>query len=389
MTQAPTPGPLSADSSYISGCVIVPRTGDPVLFTADNNGVVTVRLNQYAIVPLEDYGNSLPCLAPTAPVEASGSERDALHPDAQPFMHYPDLALHIERMAMSGVVGSGISWDAFLHELNKALRPQPSGETREAVQKLLEEAEDFTDRMTGQPWACEIIERLVEVITTPAPVALGGQHSGEDGLQEAVAHMSWMRKFVPCVFDVTEERLEEIDTFISEKENLSTTPARAEAQDEGAAGEWSEKWSGPCTVGNMIANLRTLPPEMPIYTAYHIPMAGEPSLLRVKRPTMSRERVDGITIKTGDESVPYSAVIWTQPQNPLEAHPSPTPAADADRVREALKLSVDALFDLKAAFVKPGTYDGAKGKAIKQAHVAHRSALAALKSTAAKEGEKS
>lgn len=58
-------------------------------------------------------------------VEAPAEAGDTLHPDAQPFEQYPELALHIERMAISGVVGSMISWDAFLRELNAALRAQP------------------------------------------------------------------------------------------------------------------------------------------------------------------------------------------------------------------------------------------------------------------------
>lgn len=57
--------------------------------------------------------------------EAPAEAGDTLHPDAQPFEQYPELALHIERMAMSGVVGSMISWDAFLRELNAALQAQP------------------------------------------------------------------------------------------------------------------------------------------------------------------------------------------------------------------------------------------------------------------------
>lgn len=86
----------------------------------------------------------------------------------------------------------------------------------------------------------------------------------------------------------------------------------------GAQNEWPEKWSGPCTVGNMIANLKTLPPEMPLYTAYHVTFDdgyGPKSLCKVKRPTMSRERVDGTNIKTCDDTIPYSAVIWANPQN--------------------------------------------------------------------------
>lgn len=104
--------------------------------------------------------------------------------------------------------------------------------------------------------------------------------------------------------------------------------AAAPRQPQGAEVDWPEKWSGPCTVGNMIANLKTLPAEMPIYTAYHVPMDDEPSLLKVKRPTLSRERVEGTNIKTGDESVSYSAVIWSQPRcfdEACDATPQPVP----------------------------------------------------------------
>lgn len=39
----------------------------------------------------------------------------------------------------------------------------------------------------------------------------------ERKLAEAVGHMSWMRVFVPTVWDVTEERLSEIDAFLSKE----------------------------------------------------------------------------------------------------------------------------------------------------------------------------
>lgn len=58
-------------------------------------------------------------LSPEAP-----AREGATHPDAQPFERFPELALHIERMAMTGLVGSMISWDAFLRELNAALTPR-------------------------------------------------------------------------------------------------------------------------------------------------------------------------------------------------------------------------------------------------------------------------
>lgn len=42
-------------------------------------------------------------------------------------------------------------------------------------------------------------------------------NEAERKLAEAVGHMSWMRVFVPTVWDVTEERLSEIDAFLSKE----------------------------------------------------------------------------------------------------------------------------------------------------------------------------
>lgn len=73
-------------------------------------------------------------LSPEAP-----AREGATHPDAQPFERFPELALHIERMAMTGLVGSGISWDAFLRELNAALSPRHEAPAEdEARRKLIQ-----------------------------------------------------------------------------------------------------------------------------------------------------------------------------------------------------------------------------------------------------------
>lgn len=173
MKQAPTPGPLSRVT--VSKCLCGQRgCSDYWLngigkfcqgsgFDKDEADLIAGLLNAR--------------LAPTAPVEASGSEREGIM-----------AVIDRNKCEPWTVDRAGQMADEILN-----LRPQPSGETREAVQKLLEEAEDFTDRMTGQPWACEIIERLVEAITTSAPVASGGQHSsGED------AAWTWLNGHVEC-----------------------------------------------------------------------------------------------------------------------------------------------------------------------------------------------
>lgn len=48
------------------------------------------------------------------------------------FEKYPELSGHIERMANTGHTGAGTDWNAFLHELNNALKlsaqPLPTAE---------------------------------------------------------------------------------------------------------------------------------------------------------------------------------------------------------------------------------------------------------------------
>lgn len=146
---------------------------------------------------------------------------------------------------------------------------------------------------------------------------------------------------------------------------------------------WPEKWSGPCTVGNMIANLATLPADMPIHTAYHIVRDGQPSILRVKRPTLSRERCDGFTIKTGDEAVPYSAVIWAHPREP----DAPTQPDAGEAVVRDIKRALESTDKIANEAFMQG-FD----RSILQRHAEHagvflRSALAALTGTQQAKGE--
>jgi len=357
-TQAPTPGPLTAAIDMLSEARdFIDRFSDV------RDGDYGTSEPNAAMVMVHEINATIDQIsAPTAPVEASGSEREFETAEAMAeawsdrveiqrmvettsavFAKWasPELLSRFRQQMMAVIQQAYIEGVAARIDV---LRPQPSGGTRE-------------DRLSAALIA--MVEHFERVDAAPEDKA---------AIQAA------------C----------EVWAGVKRDKALSTTPARAEAQDEGAAGERPEKWSGPCTVGNMIANLRTLPPEMPIYTAYHIPMDGEPSLLRVKRPTMSRERVDGITIKTGDENVPYSAVIWTQPQDPLEARPSPTLAADADRVREEVARVEVLIEDLTYAAMptKPDVVTLC-GSTASQARDDLRAILAALKSTAAKEGEKS
>ena len=131
------------------------------------------------------------------------------------------------------------------------------------------------------------------------------------------------------------ERALLIDAIHGALSELSlTTPARAEAQDEGAAGEAS---------------------------AYRVRMVSDDPAEWV---LMHPEKALDFLSRKGWES------------QPLYAHPSPTPAADADRVR----IAVEALEKIR---LQSEDNLGVRMETITS--IADQ-ALAALKSTAAKEG---
>lgn len=70
-------------------------------------------------------------------------------------------------------------------------------------------------------WARKAGEAIGKLETSEAAGIVEGWRDrateAERKLAEAVGHMSWMRVFVPTVWDVTEERLSEIDAFLSKE----------------------------------------------------------------------------------------------------------------------------------------------------------------------------
>lgn len=101
----------------------------------------------------------------------------------------------------------------------------------------------------------------------------------------------------------------------------------AERHDARVNAEKARAWEWPCnTVGKLIANLQTLPPEMPFYTAYFVEIAGK-RVTRCSNPSLSRETTDGFTVLKYDEK-DQSLVIWA----------SATPSHEALRT-EAVQLA--------------------------------------------------
>lgn len=78
-----------------------------------------------------------------------------------------------------------------------------------------------------------------------------------------------------------------------------------------AAAERAE-WGSATTVGQLIGQLLTLNSTDAIHGAYFVEIDGK-KVAKVRGVTLSREHVDGNTIRGGDKSIPLRHVIWTQP----------------------------------------------------------------------------
>lgn len=115
-------------------------------------------------------------LAPTAPVEASGSEREGIM-----------AVIDRNKCEPWTVDRAGQMADEILN-----LRPQPSGETRDAVARIVEALEGSKDRGDSSVILSQSDLRAL-LSARPDPVASGGQHSsgeGEEAWLEAEAQLS-------------------------------------------------------------------------------------------------------------------------------------------------------------------------------------------------------
>jgi len=81
------------------------------------------------------------------------------------------------------------------------------------------------------------------------------------------------------------------------------------------------KWGDAETVGNLIAQLQTFDPATPIYGVFHAD-AGDGRKARIRGLTLSRERVNGRLIDTGNVLVPYAIVAWSAPDERPSTEPS-------------------------------------------------------------------
>lgn len=378
MTQAPTPGPLSGS---VEGRLTampwkpgdpLPAVGSAVLVSGANCDVDSDQHRAFMWRTVVGYGDQdrfvclqtgscwptverlencwfaeipTPRIAPTAPVEASGS---ALHPATSALVDRfaaelksklaraeakygyrddwskPDwkddliesLAEHIQKGDPRDVAAyCAFAWhhgwstsDAAGHSA-PALRPQPSGETREVAQDIASLKGQFErifsrspeDRPAykdgGQPFGHGDLRHFIKVLgkaealLSARPLALGDQQGVQERCQRCGGEVQgWLCQSCPAEFRENDDGHLVFDE--------DTTPARAEAQDEGAAGECGK------SLGQV---------------AYEGWAQGLPVCEWAKQ-TRTQQRA------------------WENAaQAVIDAHPYPIPAADADRVRIAVE----------------------------------------------------
>lgn len=215
MKQAPTPGPLSGDDVklLVKGDVIeclgdgiAPEGTLMTVTKVDESGIDVLDRGETNSFFFETVAGSFR-LAPTAPVEASGSERETVLSILQAAVRSFDSG---DTTNLNGVLDDILdalrpqpSWSEEVQTADTTHSrrlffgdpgsPQPSGETREAVAWRRRPIKELTG--SGKEWVLYgpedaahynaatdryIIQALG--VIDPAPVASGGQHSSGEGV---------------------------------------------------------------------------------------------------------------------------------------------------------------------------------------------------------------
>lgn len=241
-TQAPTPGPLSVDDGYdghYSDCAIhnAPALpvgpcdcGSPFLSPDDIKRAKDLRYDPdsednerfaswYGDTLLDVHAlalrqsSMLHRLAPTAPVEASGSERE----------HGPKCW------------GKTSASDEMAHCYcgSTDLRPQPSGETRKAVAAIIKafvSGPHFSDPALYEAMDQDRLiaaDRILALLSA-RPLALGGQQGDSETLRVLLDNLVIAQTLSK---DIRQKATDEARSCLYGRRH---TPARAEDQDEGA-----------------------------------------------------------------------------------------------------------------------------------------------------------
>lgn len=346
-TQAPIPGPLS--KSLGQQAYEKMRDRNDNASPEMNDTLVWEKLTPGEQSAWEKEAKKRPHLyglAPTAPVEASGSEQlkaRATHGEYS-LHNFPDdpdadhSVWSIFHTTESGglEVASGMD-RATADLLLAALRPQPSGETREALDRLKMAAHVYEDDEMAADCA------TLEALLSARPLALRGQQGVQERCQRCGGEVQgWLCQSCPAEFrenddghlvfdeDTTPARAEaqdeqpDITPYTEDLKGLKAA-MQSEAQDEGAAGEWpkvTDQWA------ETYCDLTGQNPD-----GTQVSFIGDGAVTTTFRD-MPKHQIEAMLC-----AAPKAAV------RAISAHPSPTPAADADRVRKMVEGVMEETLD--------------------------------------------
>lgn len=134
------------------------------------------------------------------------------------------------------------------------------------------------------------------------------------------------------------------------------------------------EWGDPKTVGMFVRQLQTINPDTPIHAAVHTDIDGKRVAL-TKPVTISRERVQGRHIRQGDQSVPYSIVVWASHDE--AAQPCPTQGCGGEgSVPRQFLIALDSLLRMGESHNEGRVWASAVRKLVDQ----HFAALSTTKS---------
>lgn len=338
-TQAPTPGPLSGDDELIERGLRSIRTYDAVRSLRDALTATTARLTGY------DWNADPDAITKQQGDAFAAADRVFSDLDAAVAAH-PDIDLpecdacngtgKIEEPARpeganqhSACVRSCAECDGCGFAPDERLAPTPpveasgSERTEDAlealdwIEKVFPGQGDTNDQgVTLRGW-----QRLDQACATIRTALSRPQPSGETResvLRDALVQADLKIRSLPGTDQSDVE-------FI--RDALSTTPARAEAQDEGAAGEpvaW-RKWTSD---------------DHPPYDGEWFVAKSEYAV----RIVHYADKHDRLPIDHTDWAWPSVPTHWLKLSDFYRLHPSPTPAADVQRLEaelEAWKLRGD------------------------------------------------
>lgn len=216
---------------------------------------------------------------------------------------------------------------------------------REAVARIIDPSaflfspDELPKGSRAQFDAFDRADRILALLST-SPLALGGQQGDSETLRVLLDNLVIAQTLSK---DIRQKATDEACSYLYDRR---TTPARAEAQDEGAAGEivaWRETFIVEEEDGAAVGIVIDLPDGSQIWTGECSTQLLEDARAREESPEASGQYLivaarDEPTrviaqVATVDDGIALARAIAGH----VSAHPSPTPAADADGVIRVLE----------------------------------------------------